>query len=181
MKTINTRDNVFVLNGDVIESSIKRLDALPDSSIIIIPHVCNNVNAYGAGFAQAIANRFPLAKENFHMLGKPGLKLGKVQYVTVAETKNKSKLIVANMIAQNGLISSKNKRPINYAALVFCLNDIKTFCSINKSEDCSIEIHAPKFGSGLAGGNWNFIYDIIQDVFQEIQFYIYDNRRIDRK
>ena len=34
---------------------------------------------------------------------------------------------------------------------------------LNKSEN--IEIHCPKFGSGLAGGNWNFISDLIDDVW----------------
>jgi hypothetical protein len=41
----------------------------------------------------------------------------------------------------------------------------------------SVEIHAPKFGSGLAGGNWNFISDLIEDIWSKHTVYIYDYKK----
>jgi hypothetical protein len=38
----------------------------------------------------------------------------------------------------------------------------------------NIEIHAPKFGSGLAGGNWNFISDLIEDIWGKYNVFIYN-------
>jgi hypothetical protein len=36
-----------------------------------------------------------------------------------------------------------------------------------------VQIHAPKFGCGLAGGNWNFIQDLITDIWKNIQVFVY--------
>jgi len=168
---------ISLVKGNVIDYSLNKINDLScTSTTIIIPHVCNNVNVFGAGFAKAIADRFPIVKENFHVLGKTEAKLGKVQLVTVAENnKTKNKVIVANMIAQNGIVNPKNKRPLNYAALVYCMNDIrKTYNHIrSQSEEYDIEIHAPKFGSGLAGGNWPFIEELIEDIWNDIAVFIY--------
>ena len=38
------------------------------------------------------------------------------------------------------------------------------------------QIHAPKFGSGLAGGNLNFIADLIDDIWGNIETYIYHKK-----
>jgi hypothetical protein len=79
------------------------------------------------------------------------------------------------MIAQNGIISLKNKRPLNYIALAYCLSNIKNYITDFLKEDSSryVEIHAPKFGSGLSGGNWNFIKSMIQDSLSQYTTFIY--------
>ena len=43
---------------------------------------------------------------------------------------------------------------------------------INNQE--KIEIHCPKFGSGLAGGNWEFIKDLIEDIWGRYFVTIYN-------
>jgi hypothetical protein len=56
------------------------------------------------------------------------------------------------------------------------MNDIRNkilSLSKNNIEDIKYEIHAPKFGSGLAGGNWNFIENLIEDIWIDIPVYIY--------
>ena len=165
------------LKGNTIESALVRIGSESvNNHTIIIPHVCNNIDLFGAGFAKALGDRFPEVKENFHLLGKTDAKLGRVQFVTaVDDNKTKNKIIIANMIAQNGVINNRNKRPINYAALVYCMGDVRKFYShiAAQSEDNSIEIHAPKFGSGLAGGNWNFISELINDIWCDIKVYVY--------
>jgi hypothetical protein len=84
------------------------------------------------------------------------------------------------MIAQNAIKSPNNPRPINYAALVRSMiqlsqHIINNTGFANKTEN--IEIHAPKFGSGLAGGNWSFISDLIEDIWGKYNVFIHDYRK----
>lgn len=147
---------------------------------IIVPHVCNNIDSFGAGFAAGIAKHYPLVKENYHLLGSHFLKnnLGYVQYVEVAKDSNYGhKLIFANMIAQNGILSKYNPRPLNYYALVKSMTSIVSFINKNFDADHPIQIHAPKFGSGLAGGNWQFIEELIKDIWSNIPVFIYDLKK----
>jgi hypothetical protein len=174
MKTKNN-PSFATLKGDVIEYSVKRLYESTDNTIIFVPHVCNNMGSFGAGFAKHIGEKFPIVKENFLMLTKIDCKLGKVQFVKALENaKHKQKLVIANMISQNGFISRSNPRPINYASLVYCMTEIKHVCDKLISEDVNVEIHCPKFGSGLAGGNWNFITNLIEDIWNTMPVYIYN-------
>lgn len=163
--TINA--DIFIDTKDIIFNS-------PKPCSIVIPHVCNNIGLFGAGFASAVNNVFPEVKINFEMLGKK-TKLGTVQYITVSENKNtKSRLIFANMIAQNQIISQKNPRPLNYEFLVKSMIDVRNYVqTLSDKTDTTVEIHAPKFGSGLAGGNWNFIENLIEDIWKNIPVFIY--------
>jgi len=180
----NTKEFTTV-KGNTIESAVSRItNGGINNHTIIIPHVCNNVDLFGAGFAKALGDKFPLVKENFHLLGRPDAKLGKVQFVTAIEdNQRKNKVVVANMIAQNGIISNKNKRPINYAALVYCMVDVRKFYTnlYANSEETCVEIHAPKFGSGLAGGDWNFISELINDIWHDVGVYVYINHHTRKK
>lgn len=171
LDTFSKKDHSFhLLTEDIFDLTLKRLSSNEDITIVI-PHVCNNVNAFGAGFADAVADKYPLVKANFHVNGSQ--KLGYTQFVT-AKTNKSNKLIVANMIAQNGLINNKNKRPLHYPSLVRCMYDVASFCkNVNKNDESRVEIHSPKFGSGLAGGNWLFISDLIDDIWSNIDTYVY--------
>jgi hypothetical protein len=172
-----TQNNKLIYTkNDIVESAISRLDLTNSPTTVFIPHVCNNINLFGAGFAKYIGDKFPIVKENFHLLGNKSV-LGHTQYINVANNNlTKTKVIICNMIAQNGIINPKNNRPLNYASLIFCMNDIRNkiiSLSKNNIEDIKYEIHAPKFGSGLAGGNWNFIENLIEDIWTDIPVYIY--------
>lgn len=165
-----------IKNGqDIFTQSLACIDGQHNGNSVIIPHVCNNIDLFAAGFAAQIAERFPVVKENFHLLGKKAI-LGNVQHILVAHNKAYGhKLYISNMIAQNGIRSSKNPRPINYGSLSRCMEDVKNFASqLIKHDDTSkIQIHAPRFGSGLAGGNWNFIENLIEDIWAPMEVYIY--------
>lgn len=174
-KIQNNNSNIVYAKGNIFDIVNQRINDSIRGSSVIIPHVCNNVNAYGAGFALDIANNFPSAKINFHLLANEA-KLGKSQFIVVKENnKTKHKIIIANMISQNGLINSKNTRPLNYSALVTCMNNTKIYAKNLLKDDMvdQIEIHAPKFGSGLAGGDWRFISDLITDIWNDIPVFIY--------
>lgn len=171
-KLIVTKNNLF-------DSALARCKAGFNGCSVIIPHVCNNVNAFGAGFAGAVATHYPLVKENYHMLGLNFLKKnpGHSQFVNVyTHPEYRHSLVFANMIAQNGLINENNKRPLNYAYLVKSMLNIKNYILTNY-KDNKIEIHCPKFGCGLAGGNWNFISDLIEDIWGDLVVVVYEYKK----
>jgi len=161
-------------NRNIFDVCLEKINKENLGSSVIIPHVCNNVDMFGAGFASAISDKFPIVKMNYHMLGKKFLRdnFGYCQIIVVYENpKTKNTLYVANMISQNGIVSSNNPRPINYFALTKSMNLISNFIK-NKTQNTighieKIDIHCPKFGSGLAGGNWYFISDLIEDMWRD--------------
>lgn len=170
MKTLN------ITKKDIFDTAKLTINAKSLGSSVIIPHVCNNVDLFGAGFAQSVAKKFPDVKSNYHLLGKKFLKEhpGYVQFIDVMyEPEYNRSLIIANMIAQNGVRSPNNKRPLNYAYLVKSMMEVRKFLLTKYNKDNRIEIHCPKFGSGLAGGDWNFISSLIEDIWSEWKVQIY--------
>ncbi len=127
----------------------------------IICHICNDIGAWGAGFVLAISKRWSEPEDTY----KEGdLTLGSVSIVEVEKD-----IIVANMIAQHGIHPDKDGvPPIRYGALRQCLTAVNTLA---KKIDATI--HMPKIGTGLAGGNWDIIYKIIQKT-AKVNTYIYD-------
>jgi hypothetical protein len=180
MKTIVKKNNIPLINGDLFDYINSYINQGNNGSSIIVPHVCNNIDSFGAGFAGAVAKHYPSVKENYHLLGNSFLKnnLGYTQFVEVAKDKTYGhKLIFANMIAQNGIIAHNNPRPLHYGALVRSMILVNQFIQQNFDATNPVQIHAPKFGCGLAGGNWNFIEDLIRDVWSKQPIFIYDIRK----
>lgn len=168
-------------NSDIFQAAKQAVTAKEHGTSVMIPHVCNNVNAFGAGFASAVAKEYYEVKANFHLLGRSS-KMGQVQYVTVyTEPKYQYKIVFANMIAQNRIYHPENNtRPLNYAALTHCMMDVKmTMKSMMYNEDqTKFKIMAPKFGSGLAGGNWEFISDLIDDCWSEFGVEVFLQKKV---
>ena len=182
--TTKTHHPKYILtNDDIFESVQKRMSAAHMGSTIFFPHVCNNIDLFGGGFAAQVASRFPEVKANYHILGKSFLRtnFGYSQIVKVREDKKyKHGLYFVNMIAQNGIKGPNNPRPINYAALVKSMIQVSQYIIgntgfSNKTEN--VEIHSPKFGSGLAGGDWNFISDLIDDIWGKYTVFIYNYKK----
>lgn len=178
MKTLSSKlpiiyENLFPTVQKIIHSGY-------NGSNIIVPHVCNNSNIFGGGFTSGIDKYYPIVGENYRLLGKHFLKnnLGYVQYIEADKDKTYGyKLIFANMIAQNGTISKSNYRPLNYGALVKCMMSVNSYIQTSFDKDSPVQIHAPKFGSGLAGGNWFFIEELINDIWPNYSVFIYDLRK----
>jgi hypothetical protein len=170
-------------NQDIFENTLKIVKLNHVGSSIIIPHVCNNINVFDGGFAAALADKYPETKVNYHLLGVSFLKnnLGYTQFIEVFNNQNYGhKLIIANMIAQNGLKKHNNNRPLNYIALSKCMLSVSLYVKAmqikNKEYTGKWTIHCPKFGSGLAGGNWNFISDLIVDAWKDTSVFVYQHR-----
>jgi hypothetical protein len=171
-----SNSNYIVKHDDIFNSVNLCVSAGNNGCSVIIPHVCNNINGFGAGFAGAVAKNYPIVKENFHLLGNKAV-LGHVQFVVAKkDNTHKHKIVFANMIAQNGTISKTNIRPLNYYALARCMANVALFINQNFDKDNRVQIHAPKFGSGLAGGNWNFIKELVDDLWSNIPVFIYQHK-----
>lgn len=168
MKTIKNNKTYTTINDNLF-SSIEKFN---DKYNIIVPHVCNNINVFGGGFTAGISKHYPIVQENYHLLGKK-MVLGYTQFVVAKHNKkNDKKIIFANMIAQNGTISKNNPKPINYYALILCMKSVDDYIRTHL-DPTETQIHAPKFGSGLAGGNWELISELTNDIWPNLTKFIY--------
>lgn len=137
-----------------------------------IIHCCNNIGVWGAGFVMALSRRWPGIERAYCDWGGP-YKLGQVQLVKVEED-----LYVLNMIGQSGVRTKSGAPPIRYEAIRECLKQVAGWAESEDfpcfGETCSI--HAPRFGAGLAGGEWDRIEKIIQEelVDKGLSVTIYD-------
>jgi hypothetical protein len=176
----NNARHIVYSNHNLFDIVKDRVKLGNEGATVFIPHVCNNIDLFGAGFAAQVADKYPIIKENYHLLGKSFLKtnLGYSQIVKAYENdKFKHKLFFVNMIAQNGIKSHNNERPLNYLALVKSMNTLSQYIHTNTgfiNNNEKIEIHCPKFGSGLAGGNWNFIENLIEDIWGQFFVTVYN-------
>jgi len=117
----------------------------------IIAHICNDEKKWGAGFVLALSEKWK--KPEIVYLGND-LELGDVQFIHVDRA-----MWIANMVAQKGVKTKSNKVPIVYSALTEALDKVADFAI---EEGASV--HGPRFGAGLAGGDWNKIEYIINDT-----------------
>lgn len=124
----------------------------------IIVHVCNDVGAWGRGFVLALGSQYPAARQQYRAWaqGRDPLPfaLGQVQFVTVHPD-----LHVANLIGQHGIARKDRTRqepPIRYDAVREGLGRVRDFAQHHQAS-----IHMPRIGTGLAGGEWAVIQDLI--------------------
>jgi O-acetyl-ADP-ribose deacetylase (regulator of RNase III) len=127
----------------------------------LIIHVCNNRGAWGAGFVLSLSRKWKLPEYYYRRRRKHIL--GDVQFVETGE----NSIVVANMIAQ--VLGSKDGINIRYASLRKCLYTVHEYAV---KHNCTI--HAPRFGSGLAGGDWTIIERMINRILSDVRVYIYD-------
>lgn len=154
-------------------------DNLNPNKKSVILHIVNDGGAMGSGFAKVAYEKYPAVREDYIEWYDEGayrskidgewcaFKLGQIQPVRIDD-----KLTIVNMIAQSkaGGHTFKlfNKEihlpPVRYDSLRECLYRVAT--AIDKSGNLAkMDIVAPKFGAGLAGGDWSVIEKIINEVF----------------
>lgn len=126
----------------------------------IICHVCNDIGAWGAGFVIALSKLWKDPERMYKAWHKTlpqtdsDFMLGNVQFVQVEPD-----ITVANMIGQRGIGKGKNgESPVRYDAIRSALQKVA-----NKSLAEGMSVHAPRFGAGLAGGDWAEIEKIINE------------------
>ncbi|MFA5207456.1 MAG: Appr-1-p processing protein [Candidatus Paceibacterota bacterium] len=127
-----------------------------------ILHCCNDKNKWGAGFVLALSKRWKKPEKMYRAETK--YILGTVHIVRVEKD-----ICVINMIAQHDIKPDANGvSPIRYDALRECLIFINEI-----AVGTGATIHAPRFGAGLAGGDWNRIEQIIKETIT-VDVTIYD-------
>ena len=129
----------------------------------LLPHVCNNIFGWGAGYVLALSKKWKMPEIIYRSTKE--LILGDVQFVYVYND-----ITVCNMIAQEGLGVNKITKlpPIRYNALRECLKKVNEL-----AVKIDATIHAPRFGAGLSGGDWSIIEQIIKEEIS-VDVYIYD-------
>ena len=141
------------------------------SGYTIVPHIVNNLGIFGSGFVVPLSKHFPSCKKEY-LKKWESFALGQVMLV---KCKN---IYIAHMFAQDGISSksvgqelNRTTKPIRYTALVKCLEEIQKIVQ-NSKTPC--RIMAPKFGSLRAGGNWDLIEELINEIWSDIDVTIYD-------
>jgi O-acetyl-ADP-ribose deacetylase (regulator of RNase III) len=143
----------------------------------ILTHCVNDQGRFGAGFVVALGKKWPLVKEAYlawyrHSEEMPGIAtgimgLGEAQLVQVEED-----LWVASIVGQHGVgMGSGGRAPIRYDALNKGLVAVCRW-----AQDFKASVHAPRLGSGLAGGHWGNIEKMLKTEIADkgIDVTIYD-------
>lgn len=124
----------------------------------VIVHVVNDVGAWGAGVSGAISRRWPEPEKRYRQWHQEKswryFGLGVVQFVQV-----EPELWVANLVGQEGLRRKGYPPPVRYEAIQTGLESVALFCQQRRAA-----VHAPKFGAGLAGGDWARIEALVMDT-----------------
>jgi Zn-dependent peptidase ImmA (M78 family) len=134
----------------------------------IIAHLVNDKTAnWGGPFARTVKRKWIAAQEDFQQWAaadEDNLTLGKLRIFEVA-----NQLAIATMVAQHGYGESAKPR-IRYGALKTALDQLAEI-----AENQGASVHMPKLGTGQAGGNWDIISELIEDLLcaQGIKVFVY--------
>ncbi len=138
---------------------------------ILVPHICNDIGGWGSGFVVAVS-KFDRTAENAYRswfvrkqsisVMSSNLELGATQLVWC-----KDKVDIVNMVAQHNTIAVGEKTPIRYWALSKCMKWLadKVLAGEETNSTNAKEIWCPRFGAGLARGNWDFIETLIKEIW----------------
>ena len=162
--------------GDLFAALDKHLNEQPSRAypgFIMVPHVCNDQGAWGAGFVLALSKWWPEAEAQYRRWSK-AWKPTIFRMGMTALVENVQGVYIANMVAQE----LGGVKPLRYAALGSCMfqaaekmNAIRFYGEHDPTNtvavDYTFKIWCPKFGSGLAGGNWSHIEEMIVETWVE--------------
>lgn len=152
------------IEGDLIELSKK-------GNFDVIVHGCNCHSTMGAGIAPQMAKVFGCDKFEMELIGSDINKLGNIDYQTfvlgeftiwsledLKNNRNEPEITVVNAYTQYNYgrnHSDGDLIPFSYEAFTICMQKINLVFS-------GKHIGMPRIGSGLAGGDWNVIENIIK-------------------
>jgi len=142
-----------IIRGDLLHK-------VPEDRPVLVAHISNDIGAWGRGFTASLDKRWPTVGQSYrahmeHALQVKSWVLGSnhVDYV------DNDKAVVC-MIAQHGLPGVHNPEPLRYGVLVDCMRAV---CRLAVRD--GYEIHCPKFGSGIARGDWDVIQSLIKELW----------------
>lgn len=122
---------------------------------------CNCFNRMGKGLAKQVALEIPDAVrvDNLTIPGDIN-KLGNFTIGIINDYNNKPISLIYNCYTQ--YTHDASTKPFDYDALTLCLRKINFN---NKGKNIGV----PLIGSGLAGGNWFLIEEIIEDELKDME------------
>ncbi|MED4861503.1 Appr-1-p processing protein [Bacillus atrophaeus] len=153
---------------NVIKGNI--LDATED---IIVQQV-NCKGVMGAGLAKAILKRYPNVKSEYQSFRNFNLNkgltdkdlLGLVNYVRVTDGK-----VIANVFGQIEIKKNRFDKTV-YTKTEALTRGLKEVKELSKQLNKSVAIPYG-IGSGLAGGDWNMVSELIDSIFSDYKVTIY--------
>lgn len=132
----------------------------------VITHGCNCFCTMGAGIAPQIASAFGcdlFRLEDSDQYRGDINKLGQIDYALVGRPDLAKSIYVVNSYSQYGFgrnHANGSPSPIDYEALTLCMRKINHRFK-------GQHIGLPQIGSGLAGGDWQKIKQIIKDELKD--------------
>lgn len=127
--------------------------------------IVQQVNAQGAmnsGVAKAIRQKYPVVYEVYSNTVHPGNDYGLSHMGRMIPVKINEDLYVANIVGQQ-FYGKDKKKYTSYDALD---TGFKAIAEIMKSDD--FPIHVPLIGSGLGGGHWPVVKQIIEHRLENL-------------
>jgi O-acetyl-ADP-ribose deacetylase (regulator of RNase III) len=129
----------------------------------IIAHGCNCRGGFGSGVAYTMAMKYPKVRDMYlEKHEEEGWKLGDVQFVRVRDGR-----VIANCATQYNYLP-RGVCHASYDAIRKAMQTVKEYAVNN---DLSVAI--PKIGAGLAGGDWDKIESILEEVFSDYSITVY--------
>lgn len=156
------------IKGDLIKAALR-------CEYDVIAQGCNCMNTMGKGLALQMKTVFPEAYHVDKLTDKADInKLGRISSVRITLHNHQGRmhrLTIVNCYIQ--LRYSNFEEVVNYDAIESCFN-------IMKHEFSGKRIAIPKIGAGLAGGDWDRIETIINNIMvdEDITVIEYENKRI---
>lgn len=139
---------------------------LLDASEDIIGHQVNCQGVMGSGVAKSIKDKWRTAYigySNYCFEKNPCDLLGELLLVNVSDNK-----FIAHLFGQQNY-GRRKVRYTDYDALEQALHKLRTVAERNK-----LSVALPyNIGCGLANGDWNVVYEIIDKVFSDYQLTLY--------
>jgi O-acetyl-ADP-ribose deacetylase (regulator of RNase III) len=130
----------------------------------ILAHGVNCMGAFGSGVAAGMAHNHRKARDQYFDKHNRsgGWELGDVQFV---RSGNKW---IANCATQKDFLP-RGICHADYPAIKKTMSLVKEFAMGNK-----MTIAIPRIGAGLAGGDWDVIKPIIEEVFSDYDLTVYE-------
>lgn len=135
----------------------------------IIVHQVNCKGVMGSGIAKQIKTVYPEVYKGYRYYCKTNLLSDIFGSALICEANNGK--YIANVFGQVNY--GRGEKHTDYDALRHGLEEVRDFAKENK-----LTIAIPyKIGCGLGGGDWNTVFDMINEIFAEVDCNIYKLER----
>lgn len=135
--------NIIILPGSCLDSMAQ-----------VIAHQTNCKGVMGAGVAKSICEKYPEIMPEYQAECRSRNMLGKCQLIAASDER-----YIANLFGQNGFGSGVQT---NYNALRSALHSLVELMQSRRLISVSMPYN---IGCGLAGGDWNVVFDILRNTF----------------